>query len=192
MTIELIDGTQLPCYLSAKPEKKHSTELLLDASGEYLSINPMSEPQKRQSPMEMAQPFLSHISLILEHQEAILSDSRLFLSKVPIQNALAFIGTSGFQNPTLGVYIEWWRHFYQESHDQEGNPVWFISGSPLSGNHACSSVSSDGMTTHCCKLQMCFGSTWRSFMEVNNRYADAKALCEAYTVEQAINHLNML
>lgn len=192
ITIELLDGSNLPCFPSANSEKPYSSELALDPGGEYLSASHKALFHKRPTPEDMAKPFLCNISLFLAHQGAILTDSRLFLSPVPVNNGLAYTGISGFQHPTLGVYIEWWHHFYKESHDRMGNPLWFISGSPLSGRHACSSVKPNGKTTNRCVLNMSFRNTWRSFLEVNGRYAEAKARCEAYTLQQAVDYIKEL
>ena len=39
-----------------------------------------------------------------------MQDSLMFLAPVAAENVLAYTGTSGFRNPTLGVYLEWWVH----------------------------------------------------------------------------------
>ena len=62
-----------------------------------------------------------------------MSDSRMFLCPVPIQNGMAYTGTSGFQRPTLGVYLEWWLNCESamvcEEHGTE-KLVYQIAGSP--------------------------------------------------------------
>lgn len=190
MNLELLDGTVLPCYPTDRPGKPVSDKLSIDTSGEYLAAKCQPKVATQQSPMETAKRFLDNIALFLSHEEKILSDSRIFLAPVPIQNGLAYTGTSGFLNPTLGIYVEWWRHFHRESHDMEGNPIWFISGSPLSGCHACSSVNINDGTTSECKLSGGFIETWRSFMDVNNRYNEAKAQAKAYSLDEAIEILS--
>lgn len=192
MNIELLNGTILPCYPKDKPSKPISGALSIDTTGEYLSTSSQPKVIQRQSPLELATPFLDCIALFFSHHEQILSDSRLFLTPVPIQNGLAYTGISGFLNPTLGIYIEWWQHFYNESHDKDGNPIWFISGSPLSGSHACASVNMDGVSLSRCHLQGSFMKTWHSFMDVNNRYNEAKANAEAYSLSESIEILSKL
>lgn len=190
MTIELLDGTILTCRLKDTPGEPISGNLSIDTTGEYLSVGGNPTPSKRRPQTELVRQFLDHIMLFCSNIERILSDSRLFLTPVPVQNGLAFTGTSGFLSPTLGVYAEWWHHNHNESHDKENNPIWFITGSPLSGSHACSSITPDGSTISCCKLQGAFSNTWRSFMEINNRYNDAKAQCEACSLDEAIRILS--
>ena len=50
--------------------------------------------------------FLNNAFLFLKNKDRIMSDSRMFLCPVPIQNELAYTGTSGFHHPALGVYLE--------------------------------------------------------------------------------------
>ena len=45
---------------------------------------------------------------LYEHKEQILADSRMSLTPLPFENNLAYTGTSGLRNATLGVYLEWW------------------------------------------------------------------------------------
>jgi len=33
----------------------------------------------------------------------------MFLCPIYMQSGLAYTGSSGFEKPTLGIYIEWWR-----------------------------------------------------------------------------------
>ena len=53
--------------------------------------------------------FISNAFTFWENRELILSDSRMFLCQVgDMGHNLSITGSSGFENPTLGVYIEWW------------------------------------------------------------------------------------
>lgn len=188
--ITLINGAVLKCYLREEATDIPSSELSIDKSGEYLSSCGIRVKQTKQlSPYECAKPMLDNIALILDNAERILSDSRMFLAPLQIQNGFAYTGISGFLRPTLGVYVEWWKEYYKESHDKDGNPIWFISGSPLSGCHACSSVLKDGSKTKKCDLQTTLLAVGHSFATVNNRYNEAKAKCCAYTFDQVIEIL---
>ena len=71
----------------------------------------------------------------------------------------------------------------------KGRPIWFVSGSPLSGSHACSSVDSK-CKTHKSVLNGRFRDVWRSFVEVNTRYDEAKSRFMAYSLEKVIFLLN--
>ena len=86
--------------------------------------------------------FLLHAVDFYRQADRILSDSRMFLVPVPVNSALAYIGTSGFSHPTLGVYIEWWMR-NTEVCRQVKDKLWLtyhIAGSPLSGCNHCSCV----------------------------------------------------
>ena len=108
----------------------------------------------------------------------------MFFAPVNIQNGLAYTGISGFRNPTLGIYIEWWLNFVDESHDN-GNPVWFISGSPLSGCNACSCADPSGQHIRMSKKKP-FWDVWTTFKDINTRYTEAKQLYEACSLEEVI------
>ncbi len=111
--IILTDGRVLDCYPLAeqKPEKIESDSLKLDRTGQYLIIGrrkPTPVPKPSATVEELRQLFVSNAFYLLAHKERILSDSRMFLCPVAIQNGIAYTGTSGFRKPTLGVYLEWW------------------------------------------------------------------------------------
>lgn len=188
--IKLIDGRELFCFRKEDSQQRVAPdELSIDTTGEYFSLR--KEPQRAQDPNTREAErqynhllFTENVWLFLEHAEEILSDSRMFFAPVNIQNGLAYSGISGFRNPTLGIYIEWWLNFADQSHDH-GNPVWYISGSPLSGCNACSCVDSSGQQIGMSKTKR-FKEVWTTFMEVNKRYTEAKALYEAYSLEDVI------
>lgn len=198
-TITLLDGRKLPVILRPEqPADVHPDNLVLDTTGQYLSIgnkrHKNSHRSTKNGSIEKAkeryyrQLFIENVHLFLDESDKILSDGRLFFAPVHIPNHLAYTGTSGFQNPTIGVYLQWWLHAPEASFDENGNPIWFISGSPLSGDHACSSVNKK---CECVKAQLKgrFSSVWRSFMEINQGLTEAKQRCEAYTFEEALIQL---
>lgn len=194
--IKLIDGSQLDCYPIAFPSDEIvSSEFSLDTTGQYLQIGKkphfttdkeISERRKQEEIDEKL--FYEHAHLFLANADKILSDSRLFLAPVNVENGLAYTGTSGFHKPTLGVYIEWWLHHKDASIDAKGLPIWFISGSPLSGSNACSAVDRKGKT-HRAQLNGSFSAVWSSFVEVNNRYNEFKGCYMAYDLKEVIDIL---
>ncbi len=194
--ITLIDGSELECYpIALQPEVTETDNLALDTTGQYLQIgkkphfvtNKEIEERRKQEVMD-AKTFYEHAHLFLANADKILSDSRLFLAPVNVVNRLAYTGTSGFRKPTLGGYIEWWLHYKDASIDAKGRPIWFISGSPLSGSNACSAVDRKGKT-HRAQLNGRFSAVWRSFMEVNTRYAEVKGRYMTYDLKEVIDIL---
>ena len=194
--ITLIDGSQLDCYPIAFPSNETvSGEFSLDTTGQYMQIGKKphfttdKELAERRKQEEIdAKLFCEHAHLFLANADKILSDSRLFLAPVNIVNGLAYTGTSGFRKPTLGVYIEWWIYHKDASIDAKGLPIWFISGSPLSGSNACSAVDRKGKT-HRAQLNGRFSAVWSSFVEVNNRYNEFKGRYMAYDLKEVIDIL---
>ena len=188
--IKLLDGRDLICYRKEEIQQRiDPDELSIDTTGEYFSLKKepimphvsMTREEERQYNHHL---FTENIWLFLEHAEEILSDSRMFFAPVKIQNGLAYTGTGGFRNPTLGIYIEWWLNFAKESHDN-GNPIWFISGSPLSGCNACSCVDRAGKQVRM-SMNKRFWDVWTTFKDVNTRYTEAKQLYQAYSLEDVI------
>ena len=194
--ITLMDGRILSCTLKAhQPKVIKSDDLELDKTGEYLSFGRLKIKEHAEDLLQKAQRQYNHHLLtenawfLLENAEKILSDSRMFLAPVKIQNGLAYTGTSGFSSPTLGVYIEWWLNCKEASTDANGNLVWYISGSPLSGSNCCSAVTPKGEQVKIAQRTP-FSAIWRTFMSVNKRYTEAKQRCEAYSLEEVLTKLH--
>lgn len=111
-SITLMNGAVLECI----PKESHQGDFIadkmkLDATGTYLSLgNKPCKPQTRTSEEFERQKklFTDNAFYLLAHQERIMRDSRMFLAPVAVQNGLAYTGTSGFNAPTLGIYLEWW------------------------------------------------------------------------------------
>lgn len=133
--------------------------------------------------------FAEHAWLFYNNAEKILNDSRMFLAPVYVQNHLAFVGTAGFENATLGTYIEWWLHHSESAIDANGHLVWYIAGSPLSGRNSCSSATPQGQRVDS-ELRTPFIRVWRSFHEVNARYSHAKLHAESFSLQEVINLLS--
>lgn len=194
LDITLMDGRTLSCALKAEqPKVIQSADLQLDITSHYLSIGGKSKSLTQSDEVQAKRQYNHHLFtenawFLLDNAERIFSDSRMFLSPVNIVNGLAYVGTSPFRNPTLGVYLEWWLNHHEAAVDANGNLVWYISGSPLSGCNCCSSVNPDGRQVPISQRTR-FSDIWRSFSEVNNRYNEAKQRCEAYTLEEVLQIL---
>ena len=194
--IELIDGTHIEAFPKAvQPETIKEDKLALDTTGEYLQIGRRKRKSKRTTErdtiaQQRGELLCRNLHRLIAESDKILADSRMFLALVPIQNGLAYFGTSGFHNPTLGVYIEWWRHHkcaWIIDEFGEKRPLIYIAGSPLSGANKCAYVGAEGMSYGVSVTK--FASVWQSFVNVNTRYTEAKQRYEAYTLEEVIEKL---
>lgn len=168
--ILLLDGTELMCY-----EKQDVADDKID-----------DEEKKR-----LLKLFTDNAFYLLAHIERILSDSRMFLCQVPSKSGLMYSGYSGFQKPTLGIYLEWWRNCPNAMiTDKDGTRslVFHLAGSPLSGANWCKSVDENG-EIHQVKFNS-FISHWRPFVGINTRYTNAKQRYQAYSLEEVLDILN--
>lgn len=194
-SIILMNGAVLECF----PKESHQDsfvpdEMKLDTTGMYLSIgNKPCKPQPSTTEEKEQQKklFTDNAFYLLAHQERIMRDSRMFLAPVAVQNGLAYIGTSGFNAPTLGIYLEWWTECSIALRtDEDGNRslVFQLGGSPLSGANCCAEVYEDGRVEH--TQVASFINHWRSFTAINTRYDEAKHIYQAYTLEQVLEILH--
>lgn len=195
--IQLMNGTLIDCYPLQQPEGEIDNSFRLDTTGEYLVIS-----RKKRTPQEIEQrkaeeakakqaedDFAANAFLFFDNRERILADSRMFLAPVPVQNGLMYTGTSGFQKPTLGVYIEWWQNCLL-SNITDKRDHWLIyhfGGSPLSGFNISSAVNASGEKRELNVRP--FSDLWHSFVEINKRYDDAKNRYEAYSIDKVIELL---
>ena len=138
--IKLIDGTRIEAFPKAvQPETIKEDKFALDTTGEYLQIGRRKRKPKRNSTrdkiaQQRGELLCRNLHRLIAESDKILADSRMFLAPVPIQNGLAYTGTSGFHNPTLGVYIEWWKHHkcaWVIDESGEKQPLVYIAGSPF-------------------------------------------------------------
>lgn len=193
--IILLDGRILDCYPieAPAPDKIADDHFELDTTGRYLRIGnqkPQPLPPEPKEVEERRQLFIQNAFYLLAHKERIMSDSRMFLCHVAVQSGLAYTGTSGFKSPTLGVYLEWWSLVDEAMRmDSQGRKslVYHLAGSPLSGMNKCMAVREDGELE---KVELSsFGSHWRPFTYLNQRYARAKQMYEAYTLQEVLDIL---
>lgn len=134
--------------------------------------------------------FYDNAFLFLAHSERIMNDKRMSLAPIPIQSGLAYTGTSGFHNPTLGVYLEFWQNCHLATRI-DGNGIKSllcrIAGSPLTGSNKCDVVYEGGMVE---SVQLpCFRPVWHEFIEINKRYNEAKATGECCSLKQVVEIL---
>lgn len=194
--IELIDGTRIEAFLKAEqPEIIKDDNLKLDTTGEYLQVGrpkqkELSTAERNELNDQRKELFIRNAHRLIMESHCILTDSRMFLAPVPIRCGLAYTGTSGFDNITLGVYIEWWKYnecAWTEDDFGAKQPIYYIAGSPLSGGNKCAYVGAEGNS---CSVSIYpFRPVWSSFIEVNNRYTAAKQRYEAYTIEEVVEKL---
>jgi len=195
--ITLLNGRELLCYPKGEPSTPIDNRVKLDTTGQYLTIGrqklvvkptpPEVELQRKQA----VKFFTDHAFFFLDHREKILNDSLMFLAPVPIENGIAYFGTSGFKRPTLGVYVEWWMTCIPaiiSRYRKNSWLVYYIAGSPLSGRNCCGIVNAKGECLSEC-LPNPFSAIWRSFVEVNTRYDEAKERYESYSLEEVVKLL---
>ena len=194
--IILLDGSKVDCF----PRKEGCScnvdynIIELDTTGEYLTYGKGKSRSKDYiEDFELfcaRQLFIENSFLLLHNRERILHDSRMFLAPVSVESGLAYTGTSGFRNPTIGVYLEWWTYCDGAlMMDEEGvrSLVYRLAGSPLSGANRCTAVREDGKEETVTLRP--FNDYWRSFMKINQRYSDAKSHYEAYSLQQVLDIL---
>lgn len=193
--IQLKSGAILDCFPKTdQPVAIAQDKLSLDTTGEFLQVGKRSRKRlfgkKTLERPAWEQLFLQEAFFLYEHKERILADSRMFLTPLPFQNNLAYTGTSGLRNATLGIYLEWWDACEQAVINNEDGIValtYFIAGSPLSGGNHCSAVDRKGKSR---TVQFApFTEIWTSFMRINQRYTEAKQIYQAYTLEETISKL---
>lgn len=192
--VQLIDGRVLDCYPLEQPQYEVNNQLSLDTTGVYLSLKRPNNDKtvidnRDDEEKELEKLFLDNAFVFLENREKILSDSRMFLCPLPFsRSGLAYSGTGGFRNPTLGIFIEFWMACTKASVMEANGRKWLIyhiAGSPLSGCNSCGLVSPQGETKT--EQVASFKGIWGPFVEINNRYDEAKSKYEAYTLRQVLS-----
>ena len=193
--IVLLNGTQLDCYPRENEdiETAFQDKFELDTTGQFVTVR-KCKPKTRlvsNEQMQKQQLFVDNAFYLLAHMDRIMNDSRMFLAPVAAQSALAYTGTSGFNRPTLGVFLEWWQSSEDAMRiDNEGRRslVYRLAGSPLSGINRCSAVREDG------KIETVTLSSFNrhcgSFIKINARYTEVKSRCQAYTLQEVLDILH--
>ena len=179
--IVLLDGRVVDCYPRA------------DFATEERARQPFAEASAKADKEEEAdkERFIRNAFFFLAHKERILTDSRMFLCPVPILSGMSISGTSGFEEPTLGIYLQWWERCEGALRtDKRGcrSLLYKLSGSSLSGHNVCCEVREDG-TTKCVEL-FPFKDYRDSFVSINNTYKSVKHRYQAYTLQQVLDILD--
>lgn len=193
--IQLMNGNVLDCYPKTdQPCAIVRDKLSLDTTGEFLQIG-KSRGKRLSGKKTPERPawerlFLQEAFYLYEHREQIMADSRMFLTPLPFKNGLAYTGTSGLNQATLGIYLEWWDDCEKaviREKDKVEALTYFIAGSPLSGANNCSAVDREGRSV---TMQFSpFSPIWSSFMRINQRYTEAKQRYQSYTLEETLAKL---
>ena len=191
--IILCDGTVLETFpKESRPEVIREDEVGLDRTGEFLQVKGgPKKPARKLSSEPWQELFFKEAFYLYEHRDAILKDSRMFLTPLPFRNNLAYTGTSGLNNATLGVYLEWWDSCERSVIKEKGEVAaltYFIAGSPLSGGNHCSAVRRNGKTMGL-RFASPFMDIWKSFIDINQRYTGAKQVYQAYSLEETVAKL---
>lgn len=194
-SITLLNGTVLPCYpVERQDNKVVSDRWAFDMTGTYLTFGnrkPKKEPVKSEEQKDLERLFTANAFFLWQNRDKIMNDSRMFLAPIEVQNGLFYTGVSGFRNPTLGVYVEWWsecKGALRENEQGELSLIYYLSGSPLSGVNYCKEVYADGRIEDV-SLSRAFPLYWQSFMRINRRYTEAKQIYKSYTLQEVINQL---
>lgn len=206
--ITLLDGRELECYPCVSGLKGENgnvkglhglqgckavdyNNLEFDTTGKYLSFGKKRVRSKDYIEdfelLAARRLFADNAFLLLQNRERILQDSRMFLAPVAVESGLAYTGTSGFRNPTVGVYLEWWglcEGALRRDENGVRSLVYRLAGSPLSGVNRCTAIREDGKE-ETVSLRP-FSDYWRSFMKINQRYSEAKSWYRAFTLQQVI------
>lgn len=135
--------------------------------------------------------FFKEAFFLYEHRDLIYNDMRMFNTPLPFNNNLAYTGSSGLGNATLGVYLKWWDSCERAVLKKKGEVealTYFIAGSPLSGGNHCNVVNRKGRTRRI-TFASPFSEIWASFMEINQRYAEAGRNCQACTLAETVARL---
>lgn len=193
--ITLMNGEALECFQKQSPKTTFAPdEMQLNATGTYLGmgIKPCKpQPNADEEKEHQKKLFTDNAFYLLAHSKRIMRDSRMFLAPVAVQNGLAYTGTSGFNAPTVGIYLEWCATCPEALRtDKEGcrSLVFHLAGSPLSGANCCAEVYEDGRVKSV--SVSLFASHWQSFTAINTRYDEAKHIYQVYTLEQVLDILH--
>lgn len=195
MNITLLDGREMALHLKKEqPDYIKPFNLELDTTRKYLALTNQQPCKTSQTILERGISsfhqvlFVRNILFLNQHAEQIYSDSRMFFAPVKVNSGLAYFGDSAFKKATLGVYLEWWRHFREASITPKGEFIFLISGSPLSGAHACGVIAPDGKTRTAKDLPV-FSNVWHTFIDVVKCYSEAAQQCETYSLEDVLIRL---
>ena len=173
--IRLMDGTILTCYPKPKQEEQSSNESQLEDEVDE----------------ELQRLFIDNAFYLLAHRERILQDSRMFLAPIGIQNGSPYTKSLGLDAPTIGVYLEWWSHCLGSmviSDSGRMSLIYELTGSPHSKVTSGRQLYENGET----EPIHSYGHVqyWKSLIEINKRYSEAKEIYQAYTLQELLDILH--
>jgi len=191
--ILLMNGNILECHQKADVANVIKCDgVELDATGEYLRIKNMRVKQSHKTGEEpWMKLFYKEAFFLYEHRDRILSDSRMFLTPLPFRNNLAYSGTYGLSDATLGVYLEWWINCERSVIKKKGkihSLTYYLAGSPISGINRCAAITIDGKAQNV-SFASPFCDLWRPFMIINMRYTQAKRIYQSFSLEETVARL---
>ena len=173
-------------------KRKHPHNAIILSDGRTLECYPFhrnynvaSEGVEREKRL-----FTDNVFYLWEHRERILTDSRMFLCPIHINNNLAYIANSSMSNATLGCYIEWWQSCKAARRINKKGRLSFIygiGGSPLSGGNHCAEVYANGKTNTVHIVP--FVDLWRPFLNICEQYAEASNMYQSFTLTEVIERL---
>lgn len=166
---------ELPLHENIADGKLRLTDgTTIDTYSRYYSIEDViSTPLKEEL-------FYQNVHLFIANADRILSDSRLFLTPIPVDNAKAF-------RPILGAYIEWWRNYPKESHSVQGDPIWKIVAEAGSEEYKFYAVDKDGKS-YLAEVENPAHSRL-TYRRMNGIYYRAKRAFFSYSLTDAIQLL---
>ena len=190
--IRIIDGRLIDCYPLAtnEPDKVTDDTFGIDAAGRQPSTAESPKPTAEETEVEKAL-FLKNAFRFLANKERILTDSRMFLCRVPFRSGTTITGTTGFENPTLGVYIQWWMAYPNAARtDENGRKclIYRLAGSFLTSANNSEMVYEDG-TTEVINIYP-FKEHCKTLGRINSAYKKAKERYQAYTLQQVVDILD--
>ena len=169
---------------------RHPEGRILLKNGNALDCYPKGDSSSASEPAGWEELFYKEAFYLYGRRNAILSDSRMFLTPLPFRNNLAYTGSRGMRDATLGVYLEWWNECEQAVIKKNGQVhalTYFIAGSPLSGGNHCTAITVKGKDKTVRFSP--FLPVWSSFIRINDRYSEAKQIYQAYTLEETLEKL---
>jgi len=190
--IVTLDGRMLDCFPMATHRVAINNGQQSATMGECLRTKTMRwKDKENERSKDLEKLFTDNAFYLLAHKDRIMSDSRMFLCQVEVRSGLYYTGTSGFKNPTIGVYLEWWNlcdNAMQKDEHDEIRLVYYLSGSPMSGRNNSAVVYGNGRTE---KVSLAsFKSYWPLFIDINSRYENAKKSYQAYSLQQVLDILH--
>lgn len=199
--IVLMDGRELECYAVENDEATTADGAMVEAMAPiegamgFKRLLSLFRSKNEELSYERLQEdlFVDNAFYLWGHKDKILGDSRMFLCPVRMSNNLAYTGTIGLRDATLGVYVEWWMTCAGATMtDGKGRRslVYHIAGSPLSGGNHCSAIREDGKRQTVTLLPFC--DHWVPFMQINKRYETVRGKCQAYELQDVLDILRQV